>query len=684
MKQIRSLSILMTLAAAVTLVSCHDDLAPEVVSGETRVLSVRYPAPPPGESRTALNNLTPVWSAGDAVWVSDGTNAVKAVVSDEFAGMAEAYLTVTGLNENAALYLLYPYDEGAKVASGNITARVPVVQDGEFRTAHLAVGLCEAASNSVVLNNATALMRFSVSREDVWTLQLSHPNLGITGDYKFAAATGDKKSNVSAVRKLRMDFNSRTGEFFIATLGVNYPANTSFTFISREGRMGSITTSAANSLSAGTLYELGNLDDMIEFDESPAVTLGVGETANCYVVSEPGAYRFRTVKGNSGTSVGEVAYADLVWETVNTTSGPTKYSIIKEVAYSEGYLYFRIPEGAPDGNALVSACDEAGNVLWSWHIWVLSEGFEDQTYSEGSPDAYSGAVMMDRNLGALTAEPGLATTHGFFYQWGRKDPFPGIGVLSGTTKVGVTGTAITTVSQTASNGTLEYATANPTKVIYKSSSDWLVNSNPQLWSASAKTIYDPCPAGYHVPYENAIEGLTVETAAWNATSKGRGVTIGSQSVWYPAAGDRNSSGSLANGGTNGYYWYDDNTSTSGMNSWFLSSSAMGIYDKAQAKSCSFSVRCQKYVATGDEQTLSIALSAEANQSFATPILTGAAYSSARVFWGDGDVENLAMQTARTHTYVEAGDYTMTVKGYSLTNFKIKSVGDITSINVSGF
>ena len=50
---------------------------------------------------------------------------------------------------------------------------------------------------------------------------------------------------------------------------------------------------------------------------SSATSLG-SETANCYMVSAAGAYRFRPVKGNSASSVGSVASVSVLWETYNT------------------------------------------------------------------------------------------------------------------------------------------------------------------------------------------------------------------------------------------------------------------------------------------------------------------------------------------------------------------------------
>ena len=79
------------------------------------------------------------------------------------------------------------------------------------------------------------------------------------------------------------------------------------------------------------------------------------------------------------------------------------------------YPFRREPCG---GNAVIGLFDAAGNCIWSWHIWSVDydPATMAQTYS-------SGAVFMDRNIGALTTDCTQPSSRGLYYQWGRKDPF---------------------------------------------------------------------------------------------------------------------------------------------------------------------------------------------------------------------------------------------------------------------
>ena len=678
-------SVLAVLAAVATLASCAhvDPLPGPGITGDGRTLTVLC-AQPEGSSRTDLDGLTPQWQAGDALWVSDGISFARVEVPAEFVGKDYAELSVPGsIRADTTLWFLYPYDEDATVSSGKIIASIPVVQDGVFGNAHLAVGSCNASESTVALKNASAMLKFSIDREDLDIMQV-YNNTVFSGSFKLTPSTGARYSNNApySLKTIRVDFSGK-GEKYLSCMGVTLAKGTRFTFVTKDGRIGGITTTTANSLVNGSIYDLGELDDRIEFDETPAVTLGTQETANCYIVTEAGSYRIPAVQGNSNAGIGEVAFGELLWETVNTTDAVTRYSVVTDVAYCDGYIYFHIPDPVMAGNALVAAVSASGDVLWSWHLWILPEGYADQTYAEGDSHPYSGAVMMDRNLGSLSATPGTVTANGLLYQWGRKDPFPGIGVLSGATAAKVAGTAVSTVAQSTDNGTVEYAIANPTKFIYKSSNDWLVTSDASLWSAGAKTVFDPCPAGYHIPFANAISGLTVDNTAWSDTQKGRSITINGQTIWFPAPGTRASaSGSLQNGGTTGYIWFDKN-GTAGQNAW-KTSDTIGVAAKAQPQAAGFSVRCQKYVVSGNEQTLTIGLNAAAGEKYYSPYLTTESYASAKVFWGDDNFDTLAMESFLEHLYSAAGIYSLVIKSYSVSGFKLKNLGDVTSIDVTGF
>ena len=182
---------------------------------------------------------------------------------------------------------------------------------------------------------------------------------------------------------------------------------------------------------------------------------------------------------------------------------------------------------------------------------------------------------MDRNLGATSATPGDVGALGLLYQWGRKDPFHGSSSISSSTVAKSTITWPSAVSSDSSNGTIAYATANPTTFITKNSRnyDWYYTGSSSTdntrWatSESNKSIYDPCPAGWRVP-DGGSNGVLSKACGssskfsgypYDGTNEGMNFSgkFGSAAtIWYPASGYRlyNNDGSLSSVGDNGYYW----------------------------------------------------------------------------------------------------------------------------------
>ena len=205
-------------------------------------------------------------------------------------------------------------------------------------------------------------------------------------------------------------------------------------------------------------------------------------TANCYLVPEYGAFVFdATVKGNSNESVGIPVEVEVLWETKNTTAAVSVGDIVSDVSLEDGKIYFTT-NGTP-GNALIAVKDANGTIIWSWHIWV----------SDYEPDAnsctyLSGAVMMDRNLGALNNgyDP---ESFGFLYQWGRKDPL--LGSADGSTTFATTAPVVTKQHKVVTNP-WEYTFANPIHRVDE------LNNDAYAWGRT-KTMYDPCPLGWRVP-----------------------------------------------------------------------------------------------------------------------------------------------------------------------------------------
>lgn len=312
--------------------------------------------------------------------------------------------------------------------------------------------------------------------------------------------------------------NGTALNYIFIPIEANLTSGFSIVFAKSGEKVKMISTQTPLSLDRAEMVNLGLLpsDKIKDYELIPAsekatatdLSAGIApyKSANCYVVSAAGTtndnkvFKFPTVKGNTfikdntaGTSVGSVVSAEVLWETWNTSTTPTAKSIIKDVEYKDGFVYFKTPASLHDGNALIAAKDSGGNILWSWHIWVPDT---DYTY-----DKYGIAEvnMMSRNLGALIdAGDGDVRAHGLLYQWGRKDPFVGQGAHGSSDFAKVAGVGKTNTDSAFTSE--DDLAANPT--VYAAVKDgWYSGDFTAFWGTS-KTVYDPCPPGWKVPYKD--------------------------------------------------------------------------------------------------------------------------------------------------------------------------------------
>lgn len=177
----------------------------------------------------------------------------------------------------------------------------------------------------------------------------------------------------------------------------------------------------------------------------------------------------------------------------------------------------------PDGNAVIAAYDEAGNIIWSWHVWITESDVE------ASAIATSAGVFMDRNLGAYHNSDGSTDTedifksYGLYYQWGRKDPFirpVDYNFSNNEDRTVYTGAglvkrfAYVNAEKGEDVGTIEYAIQNPMAFVMGSADndyDWIYDSHDDtLWSSEQKSIYDPCPRGWRVPDGDAFLMMDID------------------------------------------------------------------------------------------------------------------------------------------------------------------------------
>lgn len=238
-----------------------------------------------------------------------------------------------------------------------------------------------------------------------------------------------------------------------------------------------------------------------------------GHRSNCYVVTSPNTvYSFDAMHRPDGEPLATTSVA-LLWQSNN--------SVVKNVIKvgDNATFYISSLKGdetrVEDTNAVIGAYNALGEVIWSWHLWIVNENpletVDTYTYSDGTTREF-----MHQNLGAFTNSNGsheirqIHDSYGMYYQWGRKDPFPrpyfyDAAYAEDEGRADGAGNFIAErrEARTSYSGTVSYVTKMPMVFITTDGSDgigdWLVTADNTLWKDDEKSIYDPCPYGWRVP-----------------------------------------------------------------------------------------------------------------------------------------------------------------------------------------
>ena len=294
----------------------------------------------------------------------------------------------------------------------------------------------------------------------------------------------------------------------------------------------------------------------LQYAETVYVNLSETGHANSYIVSDAGMYSFDARTIGNGT-FGLIEGAE--FHTKDVEINPSKVEIlwqdrdnvITAPALVNGQVRFYAM--GSEGNALIAVKDDAGNILWSWHIWSTDQPVE-QTYVNSTGEY----VMLDRNIGAIRADRGTSEEDwkesvGLNYQWGRKDPF-----------------AYEKYTRTNSQLSLSETIENPT-YFPAGNGRWTNEWSKYLWSTDHKTIYDPCPVGYRVAVPEVWRGFTTTGEPVDRT---KNMNIAgafdhgwyfyitdeeSETAWYPTTSNIDYWANFGYSSTDGEYWsaYND-------------------------------------------------------------------------------------------------------------------------------
>ena len=304
--------------------------------------------------------------------------------------------------------------------------------------------------------------------------------------------------------------------------------------------------------------------------------------------------------------------ASIVWMDQPNLIRSSSLSVVNNIPTHLGsmdFLEFEVKkEDIHNGNAVIAV--KLGNtIVWSWHLWfdhsdVLNTvactnyqgnvyNFTKQTlgfaYRKWDNSTYDkprvARVKVEQTIANggtkqfayidITQNPGaVKEISSTLYQWGRKDALPGTDAIAQGSY---------SFDNTTGGRSIGYAIQHPENMfrytgIVNHYWDWCNATYNNLWSADntvigfndnavIKTIYDPCPAGFHMPASNAFTGFT--TTGQNTSLQYKFNVIGdwdmgwnfkaggspTATVYFPGPGSRGFSyDSLGGVGKGGCYW----------------------------------------------------------------------------------------------------------------------------------
>lgn len=309
-------------------------------------------------------------------------------------------------------------------------------------------------------------------------------------------------------------------------------------------------------------------------------------------------------KATTGTGVDKgmgisVASAQLLWQDAQ--------GIVTAVDIEGDYLTLTVGKNATEqeGNAVVAAKTADGTIVWSWHIWVTRQTFAaaDLTTISTGKRTYK---LTPVNVGWVGDR--VSAGYSPYYQWGRKDAFipagenkESNGGCGGGGSIGmnldaalsyssnrevynISGNTLTGITIITDNSaTIADNIKHPTTFYYNNtkpnSFDLAAPHNQpfiNLWdskqypgrssgstatniaTATTKTVYDPCPAGFCVPTSNLWNYIynNKSGCTLDETNVGMNYTANTPELFFPLMGRRVNCAvdPIENHGKTVYFW----------------------------------------------------------------------------------------------------------------------------------
>ena len=443
------------------------------------------------ETRTFVSSTDDkkiLWSAHEKISILSGGGNYT-FTGDNDAPTAAATFTGTAPADLGSYIALYPGDLSATYTEGYVSTKLTPFQlgkDGTFRDGYL-ITADDATGNSISFNHLCSGLRFMVNRNDITAVSIRGNNEEkIAGDFRFRFTAPDTPVAEAGTEKC-VTLTPSSGSafeagkyYYIIILPTVFSKG--FTITADNGsQIGELRFDTEVTFTAGKFKNVtGNLDERMTWATPTSQVYYGQENSFCIRTGETVSFDAnpRKISGSwqrSGlpASVGFPDAADVLW-------GGGSASISSDSQLT-------ITASATPGSALV-AIKKNGTILWSYLIWVTESAPAETTLPSGA-----------KALPALGGD--------CYFQWGRKDPLLSSNVIEANPE----------------SGRLAYSISHPTEYISRNTAnyDWIDDIDWTLWGdGAAKTVWDPCPAGYRVPTKDDFLGITEDYLTGNFEALG--------------------------------------------------------------------------------------------------------------------------------------------------------------------
>ncbi|MFI3267603.1 MAG: fimbrillin family protein [Rikenellaceae bacterium] len=318
---------------------------------------------------------------------------------------------------------------------------------------------------------------------------------------------------------------------------------------------------------AGSEWTIGSkYRYIINLDDDSIISFNSTQISNCYIINPTigeetviqipiqqrindfwrnySSYGSRKITSSSST---DEFYVKMVWEDFDDDFSFSYELLFDSEEKMAVKLY--IPAEYQEGNFVFEVQDSKGYTLWSWHLWFTDynpdaiaaqniDKIQEDSVMTYTLSGYNGAVhryndidienvtaknvdsvrvwsnmykdkfIMDRNIGERNNYAANYGAGSVYYQFGRKDPYPGLGAIyvDGDITPGTRSSSgfsfdasvefvedyFVSNSSSSDNWCGETASRNASCI-------WFDADIPSLGYTEGKSIFDPSPLGWRVP-----------------------------------------------------------------------------------------------------------------------------------------------------------------------------------------